>query len=257
MPIKGVTCGSSRPGARWRNRRPNPGRFPCPPHPESGHLVSRASLAGGAREGRPFLEVAYRPAYHSLEDPAEGFNDGSQIVFAEAAVRWYPRDEKVRLQRLDLIDIVSLAPRDALFRPVSWKVKTGFASRDFAGGAEAIVYEIAPGGGFAWKIPSVGIAYLLLETDLAVSGRYDRSYAFGMGGSTGIARQVSDRWGLLAQARYIYGLLGDREQGRRFTASLKVPVRLSRNRSLVLDGEHTEGPSVHVGTIRLTWNAYF
>jgi hypothetical protein len=215
------------------------------------------SLAGGARDGQSFLEIAYRPAYHSLEDPVKGFNDGSQIVFSEAAVRWYPRDDKVRLQWWDLIDIVSLAPRDPLFRPVSWKVKTGFASRDFAGGAEALVYEVTPGGGFAWKIPSVGIAYLLLETDLAISGRYDRSFAFGMGGSAGIARQVSERWGLLAQARYIYGLLGDREQGRRFTASLKVPFLLSRNRSLVLEGEHAEGPSVHVGTVRCTWNAYF
>ena len=78
-----------------------------------------------------------------------------------------------------------------------------------------------------------------------------------MGGSAGIARQLSDRWGLLGQARYIYGVLGDREQGRRFTASLKVPFLLSLNRSLVLDGEHVEGPSVHVGTLRLTWNAYF
>jgi hypothetical protein len=78
-----------------------------------------------------------------------------------------------------------------------------------------------------------------------------------MGGSAGIARQVSDRWGVLAQARYVYGILGDREQGRRFTASLKVPFRLSRNRSLVLEGEHADGPSVHAGTIRLTWNAHF
>jgi len=231
--------------------------LPVPAPPESGHLVSRASLAGGARDGHPFLEIAYRPAYHSLEDPAEGFNDGSQIVFAEAAVRWYPRDEKVRLQRLDLIDIVSLAPRDAFFRPVSWKVQTGFATRDFPGGVEGLVYALNPGGGFAWKVTPLGIVFLLAETDLAFSGRYDRSFAFGMGGSAGIARQVSDRWGLLAQARYIYGVLGDREEGRRFTASLKVPVRLSRNRTLVLDGEHVEGPSVHAGTIRLTWNAHF
>ena len=231
--------------------------LPVPAPPESGHLVSRASLAGGARDGHPFLEIAYRPAYHSLEDPAEGFNDGSQIVFSEAAVRWYPRDEKVRLQRLDLIDIVSLSPRDAFFRPVSWKVQTGFATRDFPGGVESLVYALNPGGGFAWKVPPLGIVSILAETDLAISGRYDRSFAFGMGGSAGIARQVSDRWGLLAQARYIYGVLGDREQGRRFTATLKVPVRLSRNRSLVLDGEHAEGPSVHAGTIRLTWNAYF
>ena len=231
--------------------------LPVPAPPESGHLVSRASLAAGARDGHPFLEIAYRPAYHSLEDPAEGFNDGSQIVFAEAAVRWYPRDEKVRLQRLDLIDIVSLAPRDAFFRPVSWKVQTGFATRDFPGGVEALVYALNPGGGFAWKVPPLGIVFLLAETDLAISGRYDRSFAFGMGGSMGIARPLSDRLGLLAQARYIYGVLGDLEEGRRFTASLKVPVRLSRNRSLVLDGEHVEGPSVHADTIRLTWNAHF
>ena len=230
---------------------------PAPAPPQSGHLVSRASLAAGVHDGSPFIEAGYRPAYHSLEDLVEGFNDGSQIVFSEAAVRWYPGDEKVRLQQWDLIDIVSLAPRDAFFRPVSWKVQTGFATRDFPGGVESLVYALNPGGGFAWKIPPLGIAYLLAETDLAISGRYDRSFAFGMGGSAGIARQVSDRWGLLAQARYVYGVLGDREQGRRFTASLKVPVRLSRNRSLVLDGEHAEGPSVHAGTIRLTWNAYF
>jgi hypothetical protein len=219
--------------------------------------VSRASLAGGTRDGRPFLEIAYRPAYHSLEDPAKGFNDGSQIVFSEAAVRWTPGDEKVRLQRLDLIDIVSLAPRDAFFRPISWKVQTGFATRDFPGDVESLVYALNPGGGFAWKVSPLGIVSLLAETDLAVSGRYDRSFAFGMGGSAGIARQVSDRWGVLARARYVHGVLGDREQGRRFTASLKLPVRLSRNRSLVLEGEREEGPSVHVGTIRFTWNAHF
>ena len=231
--------------------------LPIPAPPESGHLVSRASLAGGARDGHSFLEIAYRPAYHSLEDPAEGFNDGSQIVFSEAAVRWYPGDEKVRLQRWDLIDIVSLAPRDDFFRPVSWKVQTGFATRDFPGDVESLVYALNPGGGFAWKVSPLGIVSILAETDLAISGRYDRSFTFGMGGSAGIARQVSDRWGVLGQARYIYGMLGDREQGRRFTASLKVPVRLTRNRSLVLDGEHSEGRSVHASTIRLTWNTYF
>lgn len=217
----------------------------------------RISLAGGTREGRPFLEIAYRPAYHSLEDPAEGFNDGSQIVFSEAAVRWYPRDEKVRLQRLDLIDIVSLSPRDAFFRPVSWKVQTGFATRNFPGGVESIVYALNPGGGFAWKVSPLGIVSVLVETDLAVSGRYDQSFAFAMGGSAGIARQVSDRWGVLAQARYVHGVLGDRERGRRFTASLKVPFRLSRNRSLVLEGEHTESQDVHSDTFRLSWNIYY
>lgn len=230
---------------------------PVPDPPESGHLVSRASLSGGAREGRPFLEISYRPAYHSLEDPAKGFTDGSQIVFSEAAVRWYPRDEKVRLQKWDLIDIVSLAPRDALLHPISWKVQTGLGTRDFPGGVESLVYVLNPGGGFSWKISPSGFAYFLAETDLALSGRYDRSFAFGMGGSAGIARQFSGRWSALAQAGYIHGVLGDREQGRRFTASLKVPVRLSTNRSLVLEAEHAESREVRSETFRLSWNIFF
>ena len=238
-------------------RPPESRPLPVPAPPESGHLVSKASLTGGARDGRPFFEIAYRPAYHSLEDPAKGFNDGSQIVFSNAAVRWYPRDEKVRLQRLDLIDIVSLAPRDALFRPVSWKVQTGFATRDFPGGVESLVYSLNPAGGFAWKASPLGIVSLLAETDLAVSGRYDRSFAFGMGGSAGIARQVSDRWGVLARARYVHGVLGDREQGRRFTASLKVPVRLCLNRSLVLEGEHAKAKGIHSDTLRLSLNIFY
>ena len=228
-----------------------------PTPPESGHLTSRATLSGGVRDGDSFLEVAYRPAYHSLDDPAEGFNEGSQIVFSEAAVRWYPEDGKIRLQKWDLIDIVSISPRDTLFRPVSWKVQTGFATRDFPGGDESLVYTLNTGGGFAWKVSPLGLVYLLAEPELDISGSYDRSFAFAMGGSAGIVRQAFDRWGVLAQARYVYGLLGDREQGRRFTASLKLPYRITRNQSLVLEGEHIEAPSIHVGNFRLSWNVYF
>jgi len=231
--------------------------LPVPAPPESGHLTSRGTLSGGVRDGDPFLEVAYRPAYHSLDDPAEGFHEGSQIVFSEAAVRWYPEDGKVRPQKWDLIDIVSISPRDALFRPVSWKVQTGFATRDFPGGDESLVYTLNTGGGFAWKVSPLGLVYFLAEPELNVSGRYDRSFAFALGGSVGIVRQAFDRWGVLAQARYVYGLLGDKEQGRRFTGSLKLPFRLSRNQSLVLEGEVTEAPGVHSNTFRLSWNAYF
>lgn len=231
--------------------------LPVPDPPESGHLTSRATLSGGVHDGDSFLEVAYRPAYHSLDDPAEGFNEGSQIIFSEAAVRWYPENGKIRLQKWDLIDIVSISPRDTLFRPVSWKVQTGFATRDFPGGDKSLVYTLNTGGGYAWKVSPLGLVYLLAEPELDVSGRYDRSFAFAMGGSAGIVCQAFERWGVLAQARFVYGLLGDREQGRRFTASLKLPYRITRNQSLVLEGERIEAPVIHVGNYLLSWNVYF
>lgn len=231
--------------------------LPIPAPPESGHLVSRTSVAAGTRDGRPFLEAAYRPAYHSLEDPEKGFNDGSQIVFSEAAVRWYPKDEKIRLQRLDLINIVSLAPRDALFQPISWKIKAGFATRDFPKNIETLVFELNPGGGFSRKIFPLGIVYFLMETDLAVSGRYEPSFALSMGGSAGIARKVSGMWGVFAQARYIYGVLGDIDQGRRFTGSLSLPFHLSRNQAIVFEGERSIAPGVRRNTTKIVWTIFF
>jgi hypothetical protein len=231
--------------------------IPVPPPPEKGHLTSRGTLSAGSRDGEPFLEIAYRPAYHSLDDPAEGFGEGAQIVFSEAAVRWYPQDGDIRLQEWDLIDIVSISPRDTLFRPVSWKVQTGFTTRDFPGGVESLVYALNPGGGFAWKVSPLGLLYFLAETELDLSDRYDSWYTVSLGGSVGIIRQAFDRWGVLAEARYVYGVLGDREQGRRFTASLTVPYRVTRNQSLVLEGKVSDAPGVRSDTFRLSWNCYF
>lgn len=249
----GVLAGRSRiAGLLPESRSP-----PILPRPESGHLVSRGTLSGGARNGRPFIEIGYRPAYHSLDDSAGGFNEGSQIILSEVALRWYTRDEKVRIQEWNLIDIVSLPPRDALLLPVSWKVQTGFTTRDFPGGVESLVYTLNPGGGFTRKISPLGLVFFLAETELSLSRRYEPSYTASMGGSAGIVRQAFDRWGVLAQVRYVHGVLGDREQARRFTAMLKLPYRISRNQSFTLEGEHAEAHSVQVDSFRLRWNMYF
>jgi hypothetical protein len=231
--------------------------IPVPPPPQSGHPTSRATLSAGSRGGDPFLEIAYRPAYHSLDDPAEGFSEGAQIVFSEAAARWYPGDGRVRLQEWDLIDIVSISPRDTLFRPASWKVRTGFTTRDFPGDVETLVYALNPGGGLAWKVSPLGLLYFLAETELDLSDRYDHWYTVSLGGSAGILRQAIDRWGFLAQVRYVYGVLGDTEQGRRFTASISVPYRVAPNHSIVLEGKMTDTPGVRTDAFRLSWNYYF
>jgi hypothetical protein len=62
---------------------------------------------------------------------------------------------------------------------------------------------------------------------------------------------------VLAQARFVYGVLGDRERGRRFTASLALPYRISRNHSLVLEGQVADTPDVCTDTFRLSWHFYF
>ena len=60
---------------------------------------------------------------------------------------------RFRLQEWDLVHILSLAGRDDFFRPVSWKFRTGFATRPLPGGSDTLAFFLNPGGGMAWDIP--------------------------------------------------------------------------------------------------------
>jgi hypothetical protein len=244
-----------------RSRMGNPGHpdpgVPVPAPPESGHGSSRLSLSAGVRDEDPFLEASFRPAYHGLQDADEGYAEGSQIEFSSAALRYYPEDGRLRLQRWDLINIHSAAPRDEFFRPVSWKVRTGLETREFASERDGLVTLVSPGGGFSWKSRTLGLTSLLLETELALSGKYEADYTAGVGASLGTLARVTDSWKVLAQARYIYGVLGDKRRGREFSACLRQGIALSRNRALFLDVERTVSPDVRSTEAKLSMNFYF
>src|SRR5208283_4030733 len=134
------------------------------------------------------------PAYHDLLDPDDGYVEGAQINFMEVRGRYYFRENSLILQRLRFIDIISLAPRDAFFKPVSWKVNTGIDREIMPNGQEQLLYRLNPGGGFAYPTSLLGISYLMGETDLNVSDKLQDKFAFGIGVSAGFLKNVTERW---------------------------------------------------------------
>src|SRR6185436_8320449 len=96
--------------------------------PDQGHGSARVALGAGWRKSRPFVQLDARPGYHDLLDPQGGYTPGAQIDFLDLAVRIYGNDGEVRLQDLALVDIVSLAPRDQIFSPLSWRAATHVVS---------------------------------------------------------------------------------------------------------------------------------
>jgi len=142
---------------------PADANIPVPGRPDHGHGSNRFSLAAGWQENDFFFETRIRPAYHNLMDADAGYLAGSQIVV--------------------LVNIVSLSPRHAFFKPVSWKVDTGFIRRSYDDGDDHLAYRLNPGGGFAWG-GARQIAYALFETDAQLGGRFRDGYALGFGGST-------------------------------------------------------------------------
>lgn len=230
-------------------------RIQAPLQPEEGHGSSRLSFGVGIKDSDFFQEVRYRAAQHELSDPEGGYIEGSEIVFFGVTARNIPTNGGIRLENLDIISLVSISPRDKFFKPISWKVKTGLLQKAMSDGDEELVYQLNPGGGFAFKDDLTGLYYLMLETDLNVSGAYRDDFSFGVGPSIGVIKGITDFWKMNVYANALYYEVGD--QHREFKASLEQVFRLSRNNSLNLDLSWKRAFETEQREVKLNWNLYF
>lgn len=226
---------------------------PDPERPDRGHGSNRLALGGGVRRDDPFVEVRLRPAYHHLLDADEGYLPGSQILFADLALRWYPEREQAELHSFDLIDIVSLSPRHRFFRPVSWKLSTGFFQKTFDDGDDHLVYRLNPGGGFTWGDPQT-LAYGFGETDLQVGGRFRDDFALGVGGSAGVLKTIG-RGKIHLWGRKIYFPIGDPHQS--LALHLDGSLRTGPDSALTLELSRQESFGSWFSEARLGWNIYW
>lgn len=229
--------------------------IPAPPQPDEGHQSNRFSLAGGVRDRDSFLELNVRPAYHSIMDNDRGYVEGSQIIFTDLGLRYYFESEQLKLQNLDLIDIVSISPRDDFFEPISWKVRTGLTQRLGEDGADHLVYDLTTGGGFAWKTPMIGLFYVLAEAEADLGGVSEEHWALGTGGSVGIIRDVGNQLKIHLFGRDIYYALGDIHNS--LELSLQANFAYGTNGSMSAGVTWRKAYSVHDTEGILSWNIFF
>ncbi len=228
---------------------------PVPPRPDQGHDSSRIGFTVGSKGDSPFQEISFRPVYHSLLDNGKGYREGAQIIFADTAVRYYSQDNKLKLESLDFINIVSLAPRDLFFKPISWKVDTGLTQTIMQDGRDHMTAHLNPGGGFSWKNGLLGLYYFMMESDLNVGGAFTEKYALGAGASAGLIRNITDFWKIHLYARDIYYGLGN--EYNFFEAGLMQNLVLSTNSSISLGVTRSKTLSFYQTELKCGLNLYF
>ena len=230
-------------------------RIPAPPRPDEGHDSNRFSLGIGIKEDDLFQEIKCRPAYHDLLDNEKGYKEGSQIIFANTALRYYSSDRKLKLENLDFIDIVLIAPWDEFFQSVSWKIKTGLAQKIMEDGEDHLLYQLNPGIGLAYKSDFLGLWYLMMEGDLNLGGAFDERYAAGVGGSMGVIKSLTDFWKIHFLTRDICYGLGDSHNA--FEACLLQNVTLSNNMSFTLEISRSKTYDLYQTEAKVYWNLFF
>ena len=207
------------------------GNVPEPAQPEEGHNSAKLSIGGGARHDRVFTEFSWRPAYHDLLDPEAGYTKGAQINFMTVVGRYFPEDNTLVLQSLRPVDIVSLAPRDLFFQPISWKVNGGLDRKTFSDGRDRLFLRLNSGGGMAWELSGLGTFYSFAEADVNFSDRFGDKCAVGAGGSAGLLGNLARNWKYHLQGRALAYAI---ENHQYFSAGLDQQYTFARNTGMML-----------------------
>lgn len=229
-------------------------KIPVPVKPEDGHSSNRISIGSGIKRDVPFIEARYRPAYHSLTDPDDGYSEGSQIVFTDTALRYYT-DGRFKLHQLDVIDIISISPRSDFFKPLSWKIETGFTQKWFQDRDEHLIYQLNSGVGLAYQDKIMGLWYGLAEANIALSGEFKESYAVGIGAQVGTIKKITSYWKINLSAETLF--YGIRESFQEYKTSAVQTFKLNQNNSLHLSISWEEIFHHEQTEAKLNWNYYF
>ncbi len=225
------------------------------PRPDQGHPTRRLALGLGREHGRDFQSLALRPAYNDLLDPAGGYTEGAQINFMDIHLRHYQNSGRVALEKLALVDIYSLAPRDDFFKPVSWKINTGIARTRLRDDERAAVFRTNGGAGLAWGGWDGAVVYGFVEATLDVGARLDGDYALGLGPSLGVFVRPLPAWKINLHARLQDYRFGDEHTEREFR--LEQSVSLSRRHAIRLNLSSLRERGAERASAELAWHWYF
>jgi hypothetical protein len=139
--------------------------------PDLSHGSRRVAVGAWNDEGLDYLTLGLRLSLHSLEENRNGFPPGAQINIGNLDLR-LDEHGKFDLNRLDLVDIVSLSPRDRFFQPLSWAVQAGI-DRQWTGGREHRVAHVDGGAGVSYALGAGSLVYGLATARL----EYNHGYA--------------------------------------------------------------------------------
>jgi hypothetical protein len=222
--------------------------------PEQGHPTRRVGLGFGWRQDEFFEEFNLRPAYHDLLDPHAGFRSDAQIEFMSLKLRHYEKHNQFRLERLTVLDILSLSPIDRLFQPPSWKVHVGWETlrREgcrYCGGAN---FNVGPGAAMETRWLRREVFFAFAELDVNYSHAFEENHRVGGGGSIGMLMDLTDRWRMLISASYLRYPLGDVSDNTKY--SFQQRYTLFKNWAIRLELNHFER---HDNEALVTVQSYF
>ena len=222
-------------------KKASPPLITPPASPDTGHDSNKITLSSGFtfKDNEFFHELRFRPAFTDLTDPDYIQGKGAKIEFLDTKLQYVPKTDTLRLQHLDVLDILSVSPRDEIFKPISWKIKTGLNRKITPAGKDALVFQLGTGGGGAYSLFSEKcLAYAMLEQQSEVGNRLKKGFDIGFGATAGLIVSPVDGLKTHLFSRHLRFYPSN---SAFFEAAISTNLRLSRNMHLTLDCAYEKG----------------
>ena len=191
--------------------------------PETAHGADRFRLGIGVNDNELFQEIAYRPTLHDIMARDKGYKEDSQFMFLDIAARYYYESKRYRLDRLRLLDIVSLTPYEPIFKKPSWKINLGLDTiRDLdCDYCNSFKGNIGYGYSYKPNHESPYILFIMAEVEAETSGYLEENYRAGGGASGGMFINFGESWRLQMTAEYKRFPLGNTSEYIRYESKLR------------------------------------
>ncbi|MGM0418226.1 MAG: DUF4105 domain-containing protein [Thermodesulfobacteriota bacterium] len=227
-----------------------------PEKPDKGHDSARISAAFGVSDNDIFQEIRFRPAFTDMTDTDYIHDKGAKIEFLDTRLRYYSEKNNLMVEHLDFIDIMSVSPRDEIFKPVSWKVNTGLIRKKNHNLKNGLIYQLNTGGGFGYKLfDSNYIGYSMFEQRAEFGGNIKNSFNIGAGLSAGVFGMLTDNIKLNVSTRYLR-FIGD-DKHSLFESDISANYKLSTNNHLTFELGYENIRKTDELEYSAVWNYFF
>lgn len=217
--------------------------------PERGHATLRFAVGAGVSDAPGSFEtLSIRGTLHDFLDPSGGYPDNAQLEMGHVRARFDNQSQRLRLDRADLVHILSAAPIDRWVHSVSWKAWLGAENARELGceradsdrrGWRCLYAGGTVGGGFAARFGPQHrlLTFALGESDAGVGPAFAAGHDFrvGLGGEAGLIGDASPLWRFQLGARYIHYFLGETRPN--FRTSVAQSFAIGRGLALRLSVE--------------------
>ncbi|MCK8515442.1 DUF4105 domain-containing protein [Methylonatrum kenyense] len=219
--------------------------------PDEGHSTLRLGFGGGRRDDANHIGLHWRPAYHDLLDPAPGYRDGAHISFGDTRLLYDLDRDRLQLDRLRLVDVESLVPREPFFQSRSWHIGGGLEQRLRPQGGYGLQTGLEGGGGFSWLAGDNWLFYAGLRGAAWGAAHLDDTVRAGLGPRLDLL-YGGERWRTRLRAEG--GAFTDHQFQWRL--ALEQDLSLNRHLGLRLSASREQDFDHHVNRVDLILHWY-